>query len=292
VPQPELVSIADGDSICTLCPVLGGSIIGWSVGGQEMLRRANEAAIASANPLAMASFPLVPFSNRIGYARFVWDGQEIEMTPNFAPEPHAIHGTGWKDAWVIGELSHTQCQLKLHHNADARWPWSFEASQSFRLNENSLEINVGVTNLSDQAAPLAFGHHPYFDQQGAQLSFSATHVFMSGEDALPTDAITPSGEYDFSTGAPVAGRDIDHCYAGWNGRAHIEWTGRAHALDIEADMATTVVYVPKDRSEFCFEPVPHINNALNRPGDLPAMPVVKPGDRYTATIRLTAVRAS
>ena len=78
---PELVSIVCGDNISTICPALGGSIIGWSVGEQEMLRRADADAIASGDPLAMASFPLVPFSNRIGNAQFIWKGREIQIIP-------------------------------------------------------------------------------------------------------------------------------------------------------------------------------------------------------------------
>jgi aldose 1-epimerase len=288
---PELVSIADGDNISTICPALGGSIIGWSVGEQDMLRRADADAIASGDPLAMASFPLVPFSNRIGNARFVWKGREIELTPNFAPEPHAIHGTGWQQAWTIAELSDTYCVLKLRHDADARWPWSFEASQSFTLNAGMLELKLIATNLSDEPSPLAFGHHPYFDAEGAHLSFTAAHVLMSGEGALPSEAITPTGEFDFSTDGAVAGRSIDHCYAGWDGKTRIFWTGRALALEITADMMAAVVYVPKGGSAFCFEPVPHINNALNRPGELPTMPIVAPGECFKATILLEAVNA-
>lgn len=288
---PELVSIADGDSIFTICPALGGSIIRWSVGGQDMLRRADRNAIASGDPLAMASFPLVPFSNRIGNARFIWIGREIELTPNFAPEPHAIHGTGWEQAWTINELSDTYCVLKLRHGADARWPWSFEASQSFTLNAGMLELKLIATNLSDEPAPLAFGHHPYFDAEGAHLSFTAAHVLMSGEGALPSEAITPTGEFDFSNDGAVVGRCIDHCYAGWDGKTRIYWTGRQLALEITADMNAAVVYVPKDGNAFCFEPVPHINNALNRPGELPTMPIVAPGECFAATILLEAVNA-
>jgi aldose 1-epimerase len=113
MPLPELVSIIDGNSICTLCPALGGSIIGWSVNGQDMLRRADADAIAYGEPRSLASFPLVPFSNRIGYARFTWEGQQIDLTPNFAPEPHAIHGIGWKEQWTITEISNRHCVLTL-----------------------------------------------------------------------------------------------------------------------------------------------------------------------------------
>jgi aldose 1-epimerase len=288
---PEQVSIADGDSMCTLCPALGGSINGWSVNGQDMLRRADAAAIASGDPLAMASFPLVPFSNRIGYARFMWGGREIELTPNFAPEPHAIHGTGWKEAWAVTERGDSHCLLTLRHDADLLWPWSFEASQRFVLNDGALEIRLSAVNRADQPVPLAFGHHLYFDSGGAQLTFAASSVLMSGDDALPTEAIAPAGQFDFNNGGAVAGRNVDHCYADWDGRARIQWTSRPLALEITADMAAAVVYIPPGGSAFCFEPVPHINNALNRPRDLPAMPIIAPGESFAATIGLQAVKA-
>ncbi|WP_295445212.1 aldose 1-epimerase [Sphingorhabdus sp. EL138] len=288
---PELVSIVCGDNISAICPALGGSIIGWSVGEQEMLRRADADAIASGDPLAMASFPLVPFSNRIGNAQFIWKGREIQITPNFAPEPHAIHGTGWKQAWTIAERSDAYCVLELQHDADARWPWPFEATQRFTLSAGMLELKLIAINLSDEPAPLAFGHHPYFDMDGAHVTFTAARVLMSGEDAMPYEAITPNGEFDFSTDSKVAGRSIDHCYAGWDGKTRIHWTGRQLALEITADMEAAVVYVPKDGSAFCFEPVPHVNNALNLPGELPTMPIVAPGEYFTATILLKAVNA-
>jgi aldose 1-epimerase len=288
---PELVSIRVGDSICTLCPALGGSIIGWSINNQEMLRHADAAAIASGEPLSLASFPLVPFSNRIGYARFTWEGRQIEIARNFAPEPHAIHGVGWKDAWEIVDKGDRHIVLHLHHEADARWPWSFAATQSYHLENGSLTIKLSAANLANEPAPLAFGHHPYFDQEHASLSFVASGVLMNGVDALPTDEVSPEGQFDFRGGGDVHGRDIDHCYAGWDGRARISWAGRPLALEITADMKAAVVYIPKDGSAFCFEPVPHINNAINRPQDLPNMRTISPGASLTNTICLTATKA-
>jgi aldose 1-epimerase len=289
--SPALVTLTVGNSVFAVCPQLGGSIARWSVDGQDMLRRANAAAIAAGDPLAMASFPLVPFSNRIGHARFIWAGQEIALTPNFAPEPHAIHGIGWHRSWALAEQSQTHILLTLHHDADAHWPWSFAASQKFILSENRAEIHLSATNLEAASVPLAFGHHPYFDAAGAHLSFRAAHVMMAGADALPSHSVAPSGPYDFSTGGAIAGREIDHCYTGWDGHARIRWSGRGYALDIAADMAAAVVYIPRGSDSFCFEPVSHCNNALNRTTDAPSMPIIAPGESFTATIRLDAVPA-
>jgi aldose 1-epimerase len=213
------------------------------------------------------------------------------VTPNFAPEPHAIHGVGWKRPWAIAEVAHTHCVLALHHQADTCWPWSFEATQSFKLKDGKLEMKLSATNLAEEPVPLAFGHHPYFDQEGASLSFNAATVFLSGDDALPTEAIPPADQFNFSDANAVEGRAIDHCFAGWDGKASISWADRPHALAITTDMAAAVVYVPMGGAAFCFEPVPHINNALNRPGEAPSMPILQPGESLSWTIVFTAVPA-
>ena len=53
-------------------------------------------------------------------------------------------------------------------------------------------------------------------------------------------------------------------------------------------LAAAVVYIPAGADYFCFEPVPHIVNALNLPGHAPAMPLVLPGEVFTASITLAA----
>jgi galactose mutarotase-like enzyme len=49
------------------------------------------------------------------------------------------------------------------------------------------------------------------------------------------------------------------------------------------------VCIRSDIDGFCFEPVAHINDALNRPGNDHAMPLIGPGQSFTATIRFRAV---
>jgi aldose 1-epimerase len=299
--HPVLVTLHDGDSICTLYPALGGSIAGWSVGGQTMLRRTDTAAVQAGDVRAgealegdaitgdvrdMAGFPLVPFSNRIGDARFVWAGRAIALTPNFAPEPHAHHGIGWQARWDVVEKSDSHMVLGLQHPGNARWPWPFAATQRIQLENGALALTLNATNLADEPTPLGFGYHPYFDSEGASLTFAAARVWMNGPDALPTKAVRPDGSFDFSRPSQVSGRTVDHCYTGWDGRACLSWENRQLALEVTTDMTAAI---PSGGSAFCFEPVPHINNALNRPGDEPAMPTVAPGAQFTARIILRAV---
>ncbi len=280
-----------GESVCTLFPTLGGSIGEWSVCGQEMFRAAGAAAIEACDPLGMASFPLVPYSNRIGDALFEWAGEAIRLTPNFAPEPHTIHGVGWTTIWTVSGQSEGEATLTFSHVGNESWPWPFEAQQQIRLTENQLSLALRVRNLAPHPVPLAFGHHPYFDADGAMVAFSAKQVWMTGDDALPYAPTKPSGQFDFTTARPIEGQDIDHCYAGVSGPTRIHWLGRVWALEISSSpqLTAAVVYASKGGDAFCFEPVPHINNALNLPGHEPAMPVIPPGEAFATTITFKAI---
>ncbi|MFM2100159.1 MAG: hypothetical protein RLZZ366_1698 [Pseudomonadota bacterium] len=291
-----MLQLTCGDSLCTLYPRLGGSLGCWTVDGQEMLRVGSAEAIEACDPLGMASFPLVPYSNRIGGAQFEWRGETITLRPNFAPELHAIHGVGWKACWSVSEYSESEATLTYAHVGDDNWPWPFEARQRVSLTENRLTLALSIRNLAAFPVPASFGHHPYFDADGAMLTFNAEHVWMSGNDGLPTEPVVPTGQFDFATVKPVEGRVVDHCYAGVSGEARISWVGRSLALEIIASppLKAAVVYVPKGGDAFCFEPVAHINNALKLPGHEPSMPVIPAGETLetTITFKATALRLS
>jgi aldose 1-epimerase len=277
-----------GDAVCEIWPERGGSIGRWSIGDQDMMRRTNIANLPTHDPLSMASFPLVPFSNRIGFGQFNWAGKAHDIVPNFPPEPHAIHGTGWTSRWDGHQENSGEAMLSLHHDADARWPWSFVARQHITLSETTLTIAMSATNLTDMLVPLAFGHHPYFDAAGASLQFHADTFWSTGPDGIPATTQAPEGDCAFSELSPVEGRALDNGYAGWDGVAQIVWQDRPLSLRVRANMAAAVLFIPKDGDFFCFEPVPHIINALNLPGHSPQMPLVAPQASYKTAITFEA----
>lgn len=284
----EVLAIRAGNSICHVAPGLGGALASWEVDGQQMFRAAAEQDIASGNIAGCASFPLVPYSNRIGFGRFDWNGRTVKIEENAISRPHAIHGVGWQEAWAPVHHGAADLTLQLDFAGDARWPWPFRAEQQIELIEDSLILRMKATNLADQIAPLAFGHHPYFDAKAASLQFSAGLFYESGDDHLPKRAIAPAGEVDFSSKRAVGASAIDNAYADWSGVARVAWEGRPYMLQITSSLSNAVLYTPKGADFFCFEPVPHINNALNR-ADC-AMPAIEPGSAFEGHIRFTAIR--
>ncbi len=287
------LTLSHGESMCTILPHIGGGLGGWSIGNQQLLRHADAQAVTARDPLGLASFPLVPYSNRISMGHFEWAGQKFALAANHPPEPHAIHGVGWQRDWAVDSAQGNCASLSLMHLPDAHWPWPFEARQVITLTSHSLTLALSARNLADVALPLAFGHHPYFDAEGASLAFAADHVWMSVEDARPTEPLVPVRQFDFSRQASVADRDIDHCYTGVSGKARVSWQGRRLALEIGSapQLPAAVIYIPKGGDYFCYEPVPHINNALNLPAHHPAMPVIAPGACFETSITFEAVPA-
>ena len=287
----EILTLTHGADRCDLVPAIGGGIAGWSVNGMAMLRAASAASLAARDPFGMASFPLVPYSNRIDNGRFEWQGARFALPRNFYPEPHAIHGVGFERPWQVCTRSSDAATLVLNHRPCSSWPFAFEAQQRITLGPRLMTIEMSALNLADQPVPLAFGHHPYFPAEGAWLKFHARNLWLVGDDGLPSMRVKPFGKFDYSTGMPVSRGDIDHCFTGWDGEAEIAWPDRHLALQIDASdsLRCAVVYIRGGRDGFCFEPVPHIIDAANRPEREDAMPVIEPGQAFTATIRLRAV---
>jgi aldose 1-epimerase len=289
VPKPSeaRLTISSGSSTCVIDARHGGSIASWHVDGQPMLR---SAAGTATDARSMASFPLVPYSNRIADGRFSWDGKAHQLKPNWDGEPHAIHGIGMALPWSVEISEPDSVSLLLDYDGTGNWPFAFEAEQRFTVDEDVLTIELWVTNVEERPVPAAFGHHPYFDADGAVLRFAATDVWRNDERTLPAEAMAPKDTYDFTSGAAVAGRSVDNGYGGWDGRATILWADRELALDIEAspELPVAVLYCPDDGGYFCFEPVPHMTDAINRRGSIAPMPVIEPGETFEAVIRLTA----
>lgn len=293
--QPELmtevITLEHGADRCEVVPHVGGSIGAWSVRGQDMMRAASVASIAARDPYGMASFPLVPYSNRIGGGTFEWDGNVVALARNFPPEPHAIHGVGFERPWHVQSRTNDSVALTLRHRPDAGWPWAFEARQQFTLADGELTLDLSAKNLQEHSAPLAFGHHPYFPRAGAKLTFHAAGVWMVGDDGLPSQWTNPAASFDFSEGLSVERADIDHCFTGWSGAARISWPEKTWALEImgSRELTHAVVYIRSDLDAFCFEPVAHGNDALNRQEGAD-MPIIPPGGSFCASITFRAVR--
>src|SRR5689334_22315129 len=156
-----MLTLTAGASSIVVAPEHGGGVVGWMRGRTPLLRRAlPEAALG--DPNAMALFPLLPYCNRIGQARFSWQGQDYRLARNFGDSPHTIHGIGWQQPWTPVRVAPAAATLTLDHGPDASWPFAFQAEVTYILSSAGLNIALQLTNRHGAAAPAGLGVHPYF----------------------------------------------------------------------------------------------------------------------------------
>lgn len=278
------IALHCADLRCELSPALGGCVAGLWWGTQQVLRSTPAAALQSA-PSA-GSYPLLPYSNRIGYCKLHWDGQDYLLAPNFAPEPHSIHGVGWERAWSVAEADAHHAVLRYAHPGDASWPFAFDSQQTFTLKPTALELQLSITNRAAHAAPVGLGWHPYFAKSAdTRIQFEASGRWEMGADKLPTQRLAHPGlDSDCRT------LYVDHCFEGWNGRLQLVEAGLR--VQLSSDLDCLVVYTTPERDSIAIEPVSHVNNALalaQQTGQSPqalGLRVLQPGETFTASMRI------
>ena len=286
-----LVELAAGPLVLTLHPRIGGSIARFDfLRGDErfpILRGCNG---PSDDVLAMGSFPLVPFVNRIRGGEFRFRERLVRLAPNMAGDPSPLHGQGWLRPWDVLEAGGSGAVLRLVHDA-GEWPWAYVAEQRFRLEDDGLELELSCTNHSPDPMPCGLGQHPYFHcGPSTRIATQVSHAWLIDEKVLPTAKVPAEGRFDLSD-VGVCGMGLDHGFGGWGGTARMSDPGWPFDLLMTSpDAAFFQLYSPPGGGIFVAEPVTHANAALNAPErEWPelGMKVLEPGESMSLTMQLT-----
>lgn len=295
-----MVSIAPlllsaGKLAMRVSPSIGGSIsaLEWIDGTRRaaVLRNCNS---CPENVLEAASFPLVPYVNRIRGGQFRFRGREVRLEPNMPGDVSPLHGQGWLAPWQVERASQAEAVLSFHHQA-GEWPWAYRAEQHFELDPNGLSLRLTCQNLSDAPMPCGLGQHPYFNCGGAtRIATQVTDAWTIDEHVLPVEKVPATGRFDLGD-RPVCGQDLDHGFGGWGGRARL--TDPAWPFDLEMsspDARFFQLYSPPCLAKasggiFVAEPVTQANAALNAPEEQWAelgLRVLEPGAGMSLSMRL------
>ncbi|HEX8125029.1 MAG TPA: aldose 1-epimerase [Allosphingosinicella sp.] len=274
-----------------LAPHLGGGIASFECcavsGGNIPIFRPSEANADS--PTSLASFPLVPFVNRVRGGTFSFRGRRVTLAQNMPPDPSPLHGQGWLRPWQVERLEQDRAELVYRHCA-GEWPWDYEARQSFDLDEDGLSLILVCTNRSDEPMPCGLGQHPYFlCSPQTRLDTPVETVWTIDEHVLPVEQVPASGRYDLRD-RPVCGQGLDHGFGGWSGRAVISDPDLPFRIAMSSpDARFFQLYSPASGGIFVAEPVTHANAAMNAPEEQWAelgMRVLEPGEAMSLTMRV------
>jgi aldose 1-epimerase len=262
-----------------LRPDLGGSIAGLWHRDAPILRSVEPAALAG--PRQSGCYPLLPYSNRLGFRRFRWKGREYTTAPNFDGSPHSLHGVGWLRPWDIESSSAVDVVIRCRHDGDADWPFPFEARQYFTLTPQSMSVQMVFTNTGDTAQPVGLGWHPYFPKRArSRLHIELSARWDADVNQLPIRKVAQPG-----IDSDLVHLDFDHCFEGWRGPARIR--DERFSLQLTSSLPYLVVFTPQDKDWFCVEPVSHVSNAIHMADPAAhGMRSVGPGESIDAAMSL------
>jgi aldose 1-epimerase len=283
-----------------IAPAIGGSLtcFHWSAGGErhDWLRPATPEDLRAGTADRLASFPLVPFSNRIRGGRFRFGRRAVQLPLNQLPQLHAEHGHGWQAVWRVVGRTDDRVMLHYDHAADA-WPFPYRAQQVIELKADELRLTLSIENRGTEAMPAGLGFHPYFPRTSdCRLTATVAAMWETDAEVMPTKLVDPDPRLGSPEGLVVDAVALDNAFTGWGGAATIRWPDRGTLLRLDADppLGFLVVYAPPRESYFCAEPVSHCTDAFNlaaQARDDTGMLVVEPGASVSATVRLRPAHA-
>jgi len=285
------IHLQSGRQRLPLVPAIGGSVAAFFAEGPggrvDWLRPMPEAARAAGDVLEAACFPLFPFSNRIRRGAFAFEGRDVRMVHRY---DNAEHGHGWLSAWRVEGSCADRATLALERRASADWPFAYRATQEFLLHPGRLEMRIAIRNTGAIRMPAGMGIHPYFPRTPrTTLRAGIDAIWETDAEVLPTELVPAAPPRDPRAGLAVDQVALDNCFAGWDGRAEIDWPERKAGLSMRAagPLGFLVVYTPPGEPYFCAEPVSNATDAFNLAaagrGDT-GMVVLAPGEEAAARV--------
>lgn len=260
-PDAAQIVLTAGASSLTLEPGAGGRASSLVVDGLELLAHDADTAVG------WGWYPMAPWPGRLRDNALVFHGVTYPMPVSL--DTWAIHGTVYDIPWRVDSVRPDNgvqpAGAVLSVALAAPWPWDGRVSQTWRLDEHSLETLLEVSSDGEEF-PAELGWHPWFRKQlasggRAQLDLPATEMLARGPDHLPTGARVcpvPPGPYDDTFPLP-------------GGEVGLIWPG-ALRLRCETDCGYVVVYDERPDA-ICIEPQTAPPDGINGTAGL-----VRPGE--------------
>jgi aldose 1-epimerase len=272
VSAPRTLTLTDGVAEVVVAPDLGAGLASYDrVEGDRrtpLFRPCRN--ISMAQPFALASNLLLPWSNRISGGGFHFAGRFHPLAPNLEGEPYPIHGNGFSSAWTVEALTRASVELSLTSNGPG--PFRYAARASYGLQDGALTMRLTIVNRGAEPLPFGLGFHPWIIRTpDTLLEAKADWVVLETGDHLPSDKapVSTRPQWNFGARRGLPGGWINNAFLGWDGRAEIVWLDRKLALEVEADppLKVYILYSPSAEADFfCFEPVSHTVDAHNASG--------------------------
>jgi aldose 1-epimerase len=234
---------------------------------------------------------LAPWANRVSERQFRVAGVDVDLrglklrTENGLP----IHGTmvaarGWEVARLEPARLHARFDYEREDLLQA-FPFPHRLDLRASLGTQGLRVDLTVTPTGRRRVPISFGWHPYFrvpgDRRRWHVELPARRHLELSSRGIPTGA----SREEPAERRHLGSRMLDEAYAlGRDRRFALEGGGRRVEVRFGARYPFAQVYALPGKPFVAVEPMTAPTNALVT-GECP---VVKAGERFTATFTVSA----
>jgi aldose 1-epimerase len=283
--------------------VPGAGMVGCSLlhHGEELLGQRGGLARYVAERSTMGIPLLHPWANRLGARRFEVAGREVDVDaaePPASEDPNGLPIHGFMSATPAWRVSHRDSTgdggtvaADFDFAADAglmrAFPFPHELTIEVTLAGTVLTITTTVRASGDAPVPISFGYHPYFRLPGVDRGDWEIEIPVR-ERLLLDVHMLPTGEREAIQveSGPLGSRTFDDAYVAPPGSVPfaVAGGGRRIAVAFDPEFPYAQVYAPADDDVIALEPMSTPTNALVAGG--PELPLVAPGESYTATFSI------
>lgn len=259
------VILSNGDLQIGILPEIGASLSFMKYKDRDILRPTDK-NIPDLDANNTSMFLMLPFCGRIRGGSFVYWGITRKMKKNQAGIADPIHGDGWKSIWQVAEKTNSSVTLKMSHDKENGFPFSYDAEVTYTLTSNSLAVQLKITNNAILPMPCGMGIHPFFTKtKDMELTFPTKMVWAHESDPIFDRPYPTPDAWQFDEGKALKTSVFDTCFGGFDGCATITYPTEKYEVKMTADeqFGHIVLYSPKGKNFVCLEPCTNASNAFN-----------------------------
>lgn len=216
---------------------------------------------------------LSPFPNRIYEGKYTFDGINYQLPTNEVNANNSLHAILHCKPFEVDEMvaDEQSASVRLSYTYKGNtegYPFPYHIVLTYVFNEEGVEVNTRITNLSDGDIPMGDGWHPYFKFENVD----AVHLQMGAARRVSSNFGNKlTNQHGFEHYQSMAAVNLDDCFEVMNGKCFsVKLRDLTSQIEIEIWQDSEdkkykyfQVYTPPSRRSIAVEPVTCVPDAFN-----------------------------